>query len=219
MVEAAPTRAAEKIRGYPACSMAGMRTAAVPVASATAEPDMPAMIMFVTPVTWPRPAADSTHQGLGQIHQALGDAPWFISSPARKKKGMASRTNESAPTRHPLGHDHQRDVAPDRADTPPRPHSWQRPRGTPEPARSRRTPTSTRVIMSVPPPVPGVPAFPPGSKIATAIDRTRREARGKGTRARFPWRGTVDSTSSGQTESLPEEEADEEENTNIHQTR
>ena len=51
MVEAAPTRAAEKILGYPAFTMAGIRTAPVPVASATADPDMPAMIMLVTTVT------------------------------------------------------------------------------------------------------------------------------------------------------------------------
>src|SRR3990170_4900494 len=39
MVEAAPTRAAEKTRGYPAFSMAGMRMLPVPTASATAAQD------------------------------------------------------------------------------------------------------------------------------------------------------------------------------------
>ncbi len=66
MVEAAPTRAAEKTRGYPAFSMAGMRMLPVPTASATAAPDIPAMIMLVTTVTWPEPAADVSRPGTGR---------------------------------------------------------------------------------------------------------------------------------------------------------
>ncbi len=90
MVDAAPTRAAEKARGYPAFSMAGIRTTPVPVASATADPDMPAMIMLVTTVTWPSPPRICPTRHWAKCTRRCVIPPVFMRLPARMKKGIAS---------------------------------------------------------------------------------------------------------------------------------
>src|SRR5665647_2579528 len=55
IVEAAAVTAAAKGAGNPDFTMAGIRIEPVAAASATAEPDMPAMIMFTTMATWAKP--------------------------------------------------------------------------------------------------------------------------------------------------------------------
>ena len=97
MVEAAPTKAAEKDRGYPAFSMAGIRMVAVPVASATADPDMPAMIMLVTTVTWPSPPRMCPTRHWAKWTSRCVIPPVFIRLPARMKKGMARRVKLVVP--------------------------------------------------------------------------------------------------------------------------
>ena len=77
--------------------MAGSSTLPVPAASATPEPDMPAMIMLATtdtcarpPVIWPtRVRAKETSRSVMP--------PVFIRLPARMKNGIASRGKVSIP--------------------------------------------------------------------------------------------------------------------------
>ena len=97
MVEAEAVTAAEKRGEKPVRVMAGISTEPVPAASATAEPDMPAMIMLVTTTTCPRPPVRCPTKALASRTNRSVIPPLFIRAPARMKKGTASRGKESTP--------------------------------------------------------------------------------------------------------------------------
>ena len=77
--------------------MAGISTVPLPAASATPEPDMPAMIMFVTTTTWARPPRMWPTRVLAKATSRSVIPPVFIRLPARMKNGMARRGNVSIP--------------------------------------------------------------------------------------------------------------------------
>ena len=82
--------------------MAGIRTVPLPAASATPEPDIPAMIMFVTTTTWASPPRMWPTSVLAKSTSRSVIPPVFMRLPARMKKGMARRGKVSIPPISPL---------------------------------------------------------------------------------------------------------------------
>ena len=95
IVEAEAVSAAVNAAAKPARRIAGIRIAPVPAASAVAEPDIPAMIMLLTTVTWPSPPLKCPTIACENRTSRSVIPPLFMSPPARRKSGSPSRVNES----------------------------------------------------------------------------------------------------------------------------
>ena len=97
MVAAAAVTAAANAAGNPTRAMAGMSTDPVAAASATAEPDMPAMIMLTTMFTCASPPVIHPTRAVANRTIRAVMPPADINSPASMKSGTASSGNESTP--------------------------------------------------------------------------------------------------------------------------
>jgi hypothetical protein len=95
MIEAEPVTAAANFLPYPCFSIAGMMTVPRPEASATADPDIPAMIMLAKTLTYPSPPRNRPTRLLAKPKMCSVAPLEFISCPARTKNGIAMRGKES----------------------------------------------------------------------------------------------------------------------------
>ena len=73
ITEAVSVTAAENADEYPARFMEGIRTDPMAAASATADPDIPAMNMLADDGHMGQTAPDVAHKAVGEVHQPLGD--------------------------------------------------------------------------------------------------------------------------------------------------
>ena len=83
-----------KLMSYPAFRMAGMMMEPSPAASAFEEPEMPAKIMLVTTLTWPRPPGRWPTMAWASRSSMLVMPAQFMRLAARTKNGMASKMKE-----------------------------------------------------------------------------------------------------------------------------
>ena len=83
--------------GYFAFFIAGMRIVPVAAASATEEPDIPAMIMLTTTETLASPPVMCPTRARANLTRRSVTPPFSINSPASMKRGTARSGKESSP--------------------------------------------------------------------------------------------------------------------------
>ena len=83
------TTPAEKPRGYPFLTMVPMETVERPAASAVAEPEIPDKMTSATMMTWQSPPRREPTRLRAKSNRRWVIPVWFMSEPARMKKGMA----------------------------------------------------------------------------------------------------------------------------------
>ena len=96
IVAAAATTAAAYSAGYPSFFIAGIKTEPVADASATADPETPAIIILATMLTWDSPPLTWPKRAEEKSTSLLVIPPVFMRSPARMKKGIARNPKESS---------------------------------------------------------------------------------------------------------------------------
>ena len=90
MVAEAAVTATEKSSGYFDCRIARISIWPMPIASATAEPDMPEKMIEAAMLTWPSPPRQWPTRRCEKSKMRSVMPPVFMIRPARMKNGMAS---------------------------------------------------------------------------------------------------------------------------------